>query len=320
VTQAPAHPDRAGGPARRLGAAALVLLAPVAVLTVWLPVRTDLPGRLATHWGFGNRPNGFDDATAFLAVATAVVAVVAVVGAVVVLRAGGAVRPAAAVSGFLAWVLAGSTIAVVVANRGLADPHDARSGWPASVLAVGVAAALAGAIAALAPAPAQDAPAVPAPAYALRAGERVTWVGTASQRWFLVAAGVFALPGAVVLARRPVLGVGLLVLAAALAWSSSLTVRVDDAGVRAHFGPLPWPAVRVGLDRIEAAEVREIEPMRWGGWGYRFSRRGTALVVRRGPGLVLHRRGRSDLAITVDRAEEGAGLVNALVARRASAG
>ncbi len=92
-------------------------------------------------------------------------------------------------------------------------------------------------------------------------------------------------------------------------------MRVDRAGVAAHFGPVGWPAFRTQLERIEAVEARQISPMQWGGWGFRIGPRGTALVVRRGPGLVIARRGASDLAITVDDADQAAELLNALLVR-----
>lgn len=306
---------------RRLAAVVLLLLAPTATLVVWFVFRDDLPQRLATHWGLGAHPNGFTTATPFLAVATSIVVVLGVLVAVVAARPGSAdtARPVAAIGGFLVWVLAGSTIAILMANHGLSDPHAARSGWPAALVVMVVSVGLSLAIAMLAPpAPHRAHAAAAEPPYELDRGERVTWVGSASSRPLLVMAGTAGVVGAVLLVLTQQWAVVLLVLALLLAWMHSVTVRVDDDGVRAHFGPLPWPAFRTPLSRIEGATADEVSPMQWGGWGYRISGRGTAIVVRRGPGLVLARRGRSDLAITVDHAGEAADAVNALLARAAA--
>jgi len=73
------------------------------------------------------------------------------------------------------------------------------------------------------------------------------------------------------------------------------------------------PRLRRATAEVLSAE--EIDPLGWGGWGVRLSRRGTAHVVRRGPGLVLGRRGGSELAITVDDPDGAAELVAALQRR-----
>lgn len=308
---------------RRLLAAAVLMLAPVAVAIAWAVLGRDLPEPLATHWGLDAEPDGFTRTVPFLAVATAVVLLVAALGSVVLVRAraGEAVRPVVAVAGFTSWTLACATIAVLLANHGHADAHAARSGWSASLVVV-VLAGLLGALSVVAAPVGEAEPDTSAPdsGLRLRPDERVTWVGTASSRPVLLTAVVVGALGAVLVALTRPWGLLLLLLAAVLAWTHSMTVRVDDDGVRAHFGPLAWPCSTTRLDALEQARAMHIQPLQWGGWGWRVSRRGTALVARRGPGLVLSRRGRRDLAITVDRAEEAAEVVNALLVRRSAAG
>lgn len=94
-----------------------------------------------------------------------------------------------------------------------------------------------------------------------------------------------------------------------------VTVRVDDAALTVAWGPARWPRVVVPVEQITGARAEHIEPLRWGGWGYRGLFRGTAAITRRGPGLVLGRRDRTPLAVTVDQPEGAADLVNALVER-----
>ena len=72
--------------------------------------------------------------------------------------------------------------------------------------------------------------------------------------------------------------------------------------------------MRIPREQITAAHADTIEPLAWGGWGYRITPRGRAAVVRRGPGLVLSRRDAVPFAVTVDDPQAGADLVNAVVA------
>jgi hypothetical protein len=104
-------------------------------------------------------------------------------------------------------------------------------------------------------------------------------------------------------------------VALGLFWAHVISVRVDDRGVTVAWGPARWPRLTVPVEDLAAARSEQIEPLRWGGWGLRRTLRGTAAITRRGPGLVLERRGRTPLAVTVDAPETAADLVNALVER-----
>jgi hypothetical protein len=96
-------------------------------------------------------------------------------------------------------------------------------------------------------------------------------------------------------------------------------VTASERGLRIAFGPFGWPSKHMPLERIERAEATEIEPLRWGGWGYRWAGpRRSAVVVRRGPGLVLDLRGGGRFAVTVDEPAPAAGLLNDLRRRRAA--
>ncbi len=91
---------------------------------------------------------------------------------------------------------------------------------------------------------------------------------------------------------------------------------MDRQGLRIEYGPLRWPVQRIPLDEIQQAAVVDIKPGEWGGWGYRGMLRvfgKAAVVLRGGPGIVLELTGKRRLAVTVDDAGEGAGLVNDLV-------
>jgi hypothetical protein len=93
---------------------------------------------------------------------------------------------------------------------------------------------------------------------------------------------------------------------------SVVHVRVDGAGVQIEVGTFPRWKTTVPLGEIANAEVIELRPMEWGGWGYRGSLRWfgrVAVVVRGGPAVLLHLKGDKRFAVTVDRAEAGAAEV-----------
>ncbi len=307
---------------RRGAAAGLLLIAPVVLFGTWWVLRHDLPDPLATHWDLSGTADGFSSTGPFVLGSTLVVLALAVagLGLLVIDRNRASARTIVAVVAFLAWLLAAAGATTLVAARGLTDPHDAHSDWVSMVGVLLVATGAAVLTWWLVPAGESRIAAarLPDASYVLTPGERVTWVGTASSPTLLTVSMVTLVASGllyVVIGTWALIGLATAVL---IAWTSSLTVRVDAAGVTAHFGPFARPSWHTPLERIRAAAVEEIDPMKWGGWGYRLSRRGTAIVVRGGPGLVLSRAGGSDLAITVDHPEDGAELVNALLVRSRS--
>lgn len=306
---------------RRVGAVALLGLAPAAVLIAWILSHNQFPTRLATHFGFSGRPDGFSAPGAFVLGFGVVVLVVAglAILALALTRGRSQARLSVALPGWIAWLLAASAIDVMGVARGVSDPSTIRSGWLHTLSCLVIASLVALLLYALVPAGRSSLHQMPAvvPSYQLDAGQRATFIGRARSRTLLTLGVVVALLGALGILRfgmpsLVVVGVGLI-----LGWTSELFVRVDDRGVTAHFGPFGWPRSHTPLSRIETAVAEEIEPLKRGGWGYRIGPRGTALVVRRGPGIVLARAGASDLAITVDGADQAAELINALLARNA---
>lgn len=108
-------------------------------------------------------------------------------------------------------------------------------------------------------------------------------------------------------------GIGLFLAGLVIVGIHRVTVRVDLAGVRVAWGLQKWPQHTYPLDVLTGAEELDIHPLKWGGWGYRISGRGVGIVVRRGPGVVLHRVRQRDVAITVDDAGNAAASINSLV-------
>ncbi|MCR1784194.1 hypothetical protein KVF89_16760 [Nocardioides carbamazepini] len=305
---------------RQLLAALVVLQAPVWAAGVGLALRGDVPDPVPTHWDLA----GDVDGTLALPVFTVVV--LAVVGAATALALGlvaaSGRRSALASLGaagatWLAWLPAALYAATLVASADAARAADVRLPLVTILLATLLPFVAALVVHRLLPSPVWREQPLPAESatLALADGERVAWVGQASSRALLVLGVVLGL-GTVPLwfAVWPAaLAAGL--AAIAVAWVHVVTVRVDDAGVAVSWGPAQWPRVRVGLADIASAEAGDIEPLRWGGWGYRRTTRGRAAVARRGEGLVLTLRDGQRFAATVDRPEPAAELVNALVVR-----
>ncbi len=109
-----------------------------------------------------------------------------------------------------------------------------------------------------------------------------------------------------------VAGVGLVVGAFGYLLSS-LEVRVTEDTLTVAYGPFGWPRRVVDLSQVEDASAVMVEPMQWGGWGYRWNPRAhaTAAVIRTGPGIQLDFKDGRRFLVTVDDAVNGAKLTSA---------
>ncbi|MDI5966720.1 hypothetical protein POF50_022530 [Streptomyces sp. SL13] len=156
------------------------------------------------------------------------------------------------------------------------------------------------------------------------------WTGHATNRgqWLLAVAGAgcvalgieLAVDSAWVSGLAPLvmsvvgcLAAGLLVLFGTLAFTH-VRVRVDHDCLEVRCGHIGLPRRRIPLDQVDAARIVPwISPRTWGGWGYRWRpEMGTAVVVRRGPGLALDLGDGRRFTVTVDDAE---GAVRVITAR-----
>lgn len=304
---------------RQLSAAVVLVLAPVLVAGVGLLTAGELPDPVPTHW---NR-SGEVDATMPLASFTVAIGIGASLASLAGLVLVAAVRRGAgAVAGamgaaWLAWLLAGLYAATASAASGAASAADVDLPIAALLVAVAAPVAVAFLVRRLLPVEGRRAVvgSVPASPLALAPGERVVWVGGASSRRLLVSGLVLAVLAMPLWFAVWPAAVTAMVAAIALAWIHVVTVRVDDAEVTVSWGPVLWPRVRVGLDGVASASAEDVEPLHWGGWGYRRTPRGRAALVRRGPALVLTLTDGQRFAVTVDRPEAAADLVNAVLAR-----
>ncbi|MBQ1088814.1 MULTISPECIES: hypothetical protein [Streptomyces] len=97
---------------------------------------------------------------------------------------------------------------------------------------------------------------------------------------------------------------GVLVLFGTLAFVH-VALRVDKESLEVRCGHIGVPRRRIPLSRVADAEFApHVTPRHWGGWGYRWRpEKGTAVVVRRGEGVVLRLWDGHTFTITVDDAE-----------------
>lgn len=305
----------------QLAAATIVVLAPAVVAGVGLLLGGDVPDPLPMHW---NLAGEVDRTTSLAAFTIGVGIAVALAAAAGLILAAGARRGMAWVAGaaaasWVAWLVAVLHAATLGAASGAASAAEADLPLVTvlALMAVPVGAALL-VYRVLPWASPRDlhGPAPNSP-LELRAGERVVWVGGASSRRLLVLAlvlAVLALP--LWFAVWPAAVVTTLA-ALAVGWAHCVTARVDHDQVTVSWGPALWPRIRIDMDDIASADAEHIEPLRWGGWGYRRTLRGRAAVVRRGPGLVLVLHSGQRFAVTVDHPEGAADLVNAVLVRAA---
>lgn len=305
----------------QLAAAAVLLLAPAFVGGVALLVGGDVPDPLPTHWNLAGEVDGTTSRRAFTVAVAVVVGFATVTGLVLVAtaRRGPARRTGAAATAWLAW-LAAVLHAITLAAASGADSATGVD-LPLAIALPGMLAPLGAAalIHRLLPRGGREHVPGPVPTSGLDLadGERVVWVGRATSRGALAVGVVLALLALPLWFAVWPAAVAATIAAIAVGWIHQITVRVDDAHLTVSWGPALWPRIRVALVDVAGASVQEIEPLRWGGWGYRRTVRGRAAVVRRGPGVVLELRDGQRFAVTVDEPAPAADLVNAVLVRSA---
>jgi hypothetical protein len=309
------HPPRSS-PLRELVVPALATLAVVVMpLLVW----SRLPDPIAVHWGFDGRPDGSAPLIVDVVLMSVLTALIAFLPLVAVLRGDRrTARTMLALSfgmGALFVLLRWRTIAL---NLDVAAWTDAGSLSPRDLvlmLVVVTPVALLGwSLGGRHPDPPRREHVVLP--QALPPDGHLVWVGYQAWSVARVLGPVLVAVGGAVTAIRVgpetlVIGGTLVLVGVLLWWFTSIAVAVGPAGFKVRFGPLGWPATRVALADIERIEVEDVEPLAYGGWGYRVMPGVRAVVIRRGIGLRIGRRGRPDLVVTVDDAATAAGVLAA---------
>ena len=317
------HPPRSL-PVREL---VVPVVAVLAVSVMPLLVLSRLPDPVAVHWGFDGRPDGSAPLVVDVVLLTVIAALVTLLPLLAVARTD---RRTARTMLALSYGMAAAF--VLLRWRTLQLNRDVAVWTEAGTL--GVVDLLVGLIVA---APLALAgwwlggrhPDLPRPVrvvapHPMPTDGRLVWVGHQAWPVARVLGPVLVAAGGLVTALRIgaetlVVGGTLMLVGILLWWSTSITVATGPGGLKVRFGPLGWPVIRVGLDAVEGLEVEDVEPLAYGGWGYRVMPGVRAVVLRRGIGLRVRRTGRPDLVVTVDDAATAAGVLAAHVAARREA-
>ncbi|WP_405855191.1 hypothetical protein OG361_19310 [Streptomyces sp. NBC_00090] len=313
--------NRATPRLRALAALPFVLALAVHLL-LFARWRDEFPAELATHFSLGDdgRADGWTGPTAYVLISTGLLLALAAGWATTVRRRGL----------WGAWATAGFTggLFVQLLRANVGDEFEVQVFSPGMDLGVALtAAAVAGAAGwaltslvpqeepAAGPGPAADDPRLP-----LAAGEVAGWSRDTGSR-LLTALAVLALaaaPFTLLLATWPGALLGLLGLVIGVPGLALARVRVtvDRHGLTVRSALVPRPRVRVPLDAVEAASVRDVDALAdFGGWGYRVRAHRTGVVLRSGEALVVRRESGREFAVTVPDARTAAALLNALAER-----
>lgn len=303
----------------------------VVLMLVWMP---ELPATVATHWNAAGDANGFGPVW----IAPLLTAIVGIVFALLIglsVLAGAREGEWGPTMRFLGALNAGITVYLVVLvtwslamQRGLADPSGAPSIVPA--LSAGAVVGIVVGVAAWFAQPSviisggRAGATSEADRIVLGPGERAVWLrSTALARGGLIAIVVGTLACAVValwlaLTTGPWWAFLLIaaVLALVLLATSVFRVRVDDVGLTV-IAPLGVPRFRVPLSDIQTVALTRVSPLaEFGGWGIRLGLDGRfGVVLHRGEAIQVTRTHGRVFVVTVDDAETGAALLEALVER-----
>lgn len=304
----------------RLRTAWVVTVGVVAALP-WT-VRERLPDPVASHWGVDGRPDGslpvLVDAILPAVLLAVMVAIPWRAVSTADRRTG---RWLLAVATSVVALLAALRVVTLAANLDAPDWSAAGRLTPSVLLAMlavaGVGAALGRRVGATLPE--RTSRRRPAPATQRLDDELLVWHGRASAPPALLAVPLVALVAAIAAvlapaaARGPLVGLAVLVGALAAVFGS-VRATVGPIGLVVRLGVFGWPRVTVPLADVEAVEVEDVEPLHYGGWGWRVVPGVRALVLRRGEAIRVHRRSAPTLVVTVDDADGAAGVLAALTA------
>ena len=291
--------------------AALLASVVVPMALAW----NEFPDSIASHWDLGGTPNGHMPPTVFLLLIGGIL--IAMWGAVWFSARRMPFEARSFITGLVAVgaLLAAISWLTVDVNRGVADWTEAGEITGIHLVLVFAIAAVAGlagwfiAGSAVGARPeASDGPMIE-----LAPGTTPVWASR-GRGPLLVIIGVALVVIAIVI--WTVASVVLALVAIPVFMFAEVRATIANKGVVVSMGWLGIPSWTVPLTTIEGADVEDVRPMAYGGWGYRVRPGARAVVVRSGPGLRIRRVDRPDLVITVDDPENGAGLINALIARR----
>ena len=306
---------------RRWAAAGALLIMPAAFMILWIMSGADLPDRVPTHFDASGTADQFVAAVTYTVTVAVVLAIATILGLIAIAASWTGERFWLAGAGMMQGILVSAwLVSAVVARTGTED----LGGWVALIL---VSAAW-GAVPAFIHPPSQprrmhasDGAAVPsAPAVPAE-----PWSDTVTSPLIAAIAVMTAVVLAVMLILIP--GEGAVMLIAALllapvililAGLAKYRVSIDERGLRISSVYVGFPLRTFPLEDIARASAGELVPAQWGGWGWRFLPGRSAIVVRRGPALMIERASGSEFAVSLPSADDAAPVLRAYMAGRVS--
>jgi hypothetical protein len=273
----------------------------------------DLPNPMASHWDISGTPDGSMPPMVLLLVLAGIY--VAIHWAVTRVLARTPSEAPSFIAGlfFLGALLAGVSWLSVLANRNQATWEAADNVGLSQILTAILPAVLIGYLGWQA-AGGRSVVRTPSggsmPALDIGEPTAAIWSGRGAGRILQVVGAVLIVIGLATWSWSTIVLIllGLLVLAFA-----EVRATVSQRGVVVSLGWLGIPSWTVPMDSISHAEIETVNPMAYGGWGYRLRPGVRAILTRGGGALRLIRDDKADLVLTVDDAVTGAGLINSML-------
>lgn len=149
---------------------------------------------------------------------------------------------------------------------------------------------------------------------------RRLWIGRARNRFLLWYAVVGLVLFTVVLPWNAWTVAGAIYTLLTFHLAGGVMVTFNGEILKVYGFPALFPLRRIPLSRIEIAEAVELDPLAWGGWGWRLlSLRRHAFVVRGGESLLIALRGGGEFLVTVSDAATGAAFIRQALRERGGA-
>jgi hypothetical protein len=298
---------------------AIVLIPAALLAAIVVPMAlawSEFPDSIATHWGFDGTPNGHMPPSVLILGVAGIFAAMWVAVWFASRRMPFETRSLIAGLAAVGGLLAAATIITADLNRGIANWTEAAEFNGLHIVLVFAIAIALGAVGWwLAGAPngtANETAGAVGPVAQLDPGVSPVWSGR-GRGTVLVIIGLVMV--GIAIAIWSAVSLFLLLITIPVLLFSEVRATVSERGVVVSLGWLGIPSWLVPLSAISGAEVEEVSPLAYGGWGYRVRPGVRGVIVRGGPSLRLHRNDRPDLVLTVEDAERGAGVLNALLAR-----
>ncbi|MER5644904.1 hypothetical protein [Streptosporangium sp. NPDC002524] len=151
-------------------------------------------------------------------------------------------------------------------------------------------------------------------------GRRRLWFGRARNRFLLAYSALGLVLFLVILPWNPWTLAGAVYTLVTIHLAGGVFVTFNGETLKVYGFPPVVALRRIPLSRMETAEVVTVDPLAWGGWGWRLlSSKRHAFVIRGGETLLIALRGGGEFLITVSSAGVGAALIRQALLRRAEA-